>query len=135
MHAPGHCVPAGTQSFAVYVSERLDVSPRTAWCLVRLARAEHRAPAVADAFREGRLTAFQAELLLRVASPGRAPDRLYYELGTRPGAEPLMQVRSGDVLNAECGLGRDHPQVRQERGSGSGQRQGRHGHEQVEARP
>jgi hypothetical protein len=30
MHAPGHCVPAGTQSFAVYVSERLDV--RRAGC-------------------------------------------------------------------------------------------------------
>jgi hypothetical protein len=55
----------GFESFERYVEERLDLSPRTARRLVRLARAEHRAPAVASAFREGRITLLQAEVLLR----------------------------------------------------------------------
>ncbi len=42
--------------------ERLDLSPRTARRLVRLARAPQ---AVATAFREGRITLLQAEVLLR----------------------------------------------------------------------
>jgi hypothetical protein len=61
----------GFESFERYVTERLDLSPRTARRLVRLARAEHRAPEVANGFRQGRLTAFQAEVLLRVVTPGR----------------------------------------------------------------
>jgi hypothetical protein len=59
----------GFESFARYVHERLDLSPRTARRLVRLARAEHRAPAVASAFREGRITLLQAEVLLRGEQP------------------------------------------------------------------
>jgi len=59
----------GFQSFERYVQERLDLSPRTARRLVRLARAEHRAPAVASAFREGRITLLQAEVLLRGEKP------------------------------------------------------------------
>jgi hypothetical protein len=55
----------GFESFERYVEERLDLSARTARRLVRLARAEHRAPAVANAFREGRITLLQAESLLR----------------------------------------------------------------------
>jgi len=55
----------GVESFERYVQERLDLSPRTARRLVRLARAEHGAPAVASAFREGRITLLQAEVLLR----------------------------------------------------------------------
>ncbi|MBW1688489.1 MAG: hypothetical protein JRS35_25925 [Deltaproteobacteria bacterium] len=58
----------GFESFERYVQERLDLSPRTARRLVRLARAEHTAPAVASAFREGRLTLLQAEVLLRGGS-------------------------------------------------------------------
>ena len=46
----------------------LDLSPRTARRLVRLARAEHAAPEVASAFREGRITLLQAEVLLRGGS-------------------------------------------------------------------
>ncbi len=57
----------GFESFERYVQERLDLSPRTARRLVRLARAEHRAPPVASAFREGRITLLQAEALLRSA--------------------------------------------------------------------
>jgi hypothetical protein len=60
----------GFESFERYVQERLDLSPRTARRLVRLARAEHGAPALASAFREGRITLLQAEVLLRGESPG-----------------------------------------------------------------
>ena len=62
----------GFESFERYVTERLDLSPRTARRLVRLARAEHRAPAVATAFREGRITRLQAEVLLRGGSVAQA---------------------------------------------------------------
>jgi hypothetical protein len=58
----------GFESFERYVQERLDLSPRTARRLVRLARAEHAAPALASAFREGRITLLQAEVLLRGGS-------------------------------------------------------------------
>ena len=58
----------GFESFERYVQERLDLSPRTARRLVRLARAEHGAPEVASAFREGRITLLQAEVLLRGGS-------------------------------------------------------------------
>jgi len=59
----------GFESFERYVWERLDLSARTARRLVRLARAEHGAPAVASAFREGRITLLQAEVLLRGEKP------------------------------------------------------------------
>jgi hypothetical protein len=58
----------GFESFERYVTERLDLSPRTARRLVRLARAEHTAPSVASAFREGRISLLQAEVLLRGGS-------------------------------------------------------------------
>jgi hypothetical protein len=58
----------GVESFERYVQERLDLSPRTARRLVRLARAEHGAPGLASAFREGRITLLQAEVLLRGGS-------------------------------------------------------------------
>jgi len=59
----------GFESFERYVQERLDLSPRTARRLVRLARAEHGARALASAFREGRITLLQAEVLLRGEKP------------------------------------------------------------------
>jgi len=59
----------GFESFERYVQERLDLSPRTARRLVRLARADHGAPAVASAFRQGRITLLQAEVLLRGEKP------------------------------------------------------------------
>jgi hypothetical protein len=59
----------GFESFERYVQERLDLAPRTARRLVRLARAEHGAPAVANAFRAGRITLLQAEVLLRGERP------------------------------------------------------------------
>jgi hypothetical protein len=59
----------GFESFERYVRERLDAAPRTARRLVRLARAEHTAPRVADAFRRGEVSAFQADVLLRVSRP------------------------------------------------------------------
>ncbi len=55
----------GFASFEEYVRERLDVSPRTARRLVRIARAERTAPRVASAFHRGALTLLQAEALLR----------------------------------------------------------------------
>jgi hypothetical protein len=70
----------GFACFEDYVRERVDCSPRTARRLVRLARAEHREPEVADAFREGRLTQLQAELLLRGGGPrGAGPDVAFAE--------------------------------------------------------
>ena len=62
----------GFADLARYAAERLDVSPRTARRLVALARTEHRAPAVAIAFRQGRIHAFQAQVLARVADLGSA---------------------------------------------------------------
>jgi hypothetical protein len=54
----------GFECFEDYVIERLDLSPRTARRLVRLARAPE---AVAAAFREGRITLLAAEAILRAA--------------------------------------------------------------------
>jgi hypothetical protein len=54
----------GFESFEDYVVERLDLSPRTARRLVRLARAPD---SVATAFREGRITLLAAEAILRGA--------------------------------------------------------------------
>jgi hypothetical protein len=54
----------GFESFEDYVVERLDLSPRTARRLVRLARAPE---ALATAFREGRVTLLAAEAILRGA--------------------------------------------------------------------
>jgi hypothetical protein len=62
----------GFASFERYVRERLDLAPRTARRLVALARAEERAPAVATAFRSGRIHAFQAHALARVADRASA---------------------------------------------------------------
>jgi hypothetical protein len=57
----------GFASLERYARERLDLAPRTARRLVQLARTEHRAPALATAFREARLQAFQAQALAPVA--------------------------------------------------------------------
>jgi hypothetical protein len=57
----------GFESLERYARERLDLSPRTARRLAELARTEHRAPALATAFREGKLQAFQAQALAPVA--------------------------------------------------------------------
>ena len=54
----------GFESFEDYVRERIDLSPRTARWLVRLARAPEE---VATAFREGRITLLHAEAVLRGA--------------------------------------------------------------------
>jgi hypothetical protein len=89
----------GMESFERYVEEGLDLSPGTARSLVRLARAEHTAPAVASAFREGRIALLQAEVLLRggsgvhegrLALRGRAPDARIYTLA-------VGRFRAGDV--------------------------------------
>jgi hypothetical protein len=50
-----------------HCTERLDLAPRTARRLIAIARAEHRAPAVATAFRLGEIHGFQAQVVLRVA--------------------------------------------------------------------
>jgi len=72
------------ESFERYVQERLDLSPRTARRLVRLARAEHGTPAVAGAFREGRITLLQAEVLLHGVAQFAEPSHLV-PLGLRAG--------------------------------------------------
>jgi hypothetical protein len=58
----------GFRDFESYCRERLELAPRTARRLVRLARAERTRPEVASAFRAGRITALQAEVLLRGGS-------------------------------------------------------------------
>jgi hypothetical protein len=78
-----------------YAEERLDLSARTAGRLVRLARAEHRAPAVAGAFREGRITLLpfhhqRGVHAGRVRIQRRAPGALVFALG-------FGRSRSGDV--------------------------------------
>jgi hypothetical protein len=60
---------AGLERYAV---ERLDLSFATARRLVALARTERRAPEVARAYHRGRLHAFQAQVLARVADPASA---------------------------------------------------------------
>ena len=65
-------VEIGFPNLERYAAERLDLSPRTARRLVALARSEHRAPAVATAFREARIHAFQAQALARVANVASA---------------------------------------------------------------
>ena len=60
----------GFESFERYVTERLDLAPRTARRLVALARADVRAPALATAFRRGEVHAFQAAAILSVAASG-----------------------------------------------------------------
>jgi hypothetical protein len=62
----------GFESFERYVVERLDLAPRTARRLVAIARSEGRAPALASAFREGRVHAFQAAALLPVVKEATA---------------------------------------------------------------
>jgi hypothetical protein len=62
----------GFEGLERYARERLDLSPRTARRLVALARTEHRAPAVATAFRLGRIQAFQAQAIARIATPATA---------------------------------------------------------------
>ena len=81
----------GFGSFERYAEERLDLSARTARRLVRLARAEHRAPAVASAFREGRITLLQAEALLRQ----READVAFAERVT------LRRLREGEPARVE----------------------------------
>ena len=84
----------GFESFERYVEERLDLSPRTARRLVRLARAEHGAPAVASAFREGRITLLQAEVLLRGES-AEALEKLDWRCGSRCGGSKTRCCHGG----------------------------------------
>ena len=93
----------GFASFERYVEERLDLSPRTARRLVRLARAEHTAPAVANAFREGRVTLLQAELLLRGGDVDGAVRVTLRRLQDRT-PEPVVFRAPPDVARLFTGL-------------------------------
>jgi len=77
----------GFESLARYVEERLDLAPRTARSLVSLARGTRRAPAVADAFRAGRLHALQAHAIAHAlradASDGATDARDWVERARR----------------------------------------------------
>jgi hypothetical protein len=77
----------GFESLARYVEERLDLAPRTARSLVALARCAARAPAVADAFRSGRLHALQAHAIAHAlradAAAGAADARAWVERARR----------------------------------------------------
>ncbi|MGH7702305.1 MAG: hypothetical protein ACREMO_04390, partial [Gemmatimonadales bacterium] len=84
----------GFGSLERYAEERLDLSARTARRLVRLARAEHRAPAVASAFREGRITRLQAEALLR-RGPGSGAEVAQAERVT------LRRLREGEPARVD----------------------------------
>jgi hypothetical protein len=80
----------GFDRFDDYVRERLDLSPRTARRLVRVARAERTAPEVAIAFRAGRITLLQAEALL--AGAGRVADAERVTLRQLREALPALRV-------------------------------------------
>jgi hypothetical protein len=86
----------GFPSFERYVTERLDLAPRTARRLVAIARTEHRAPALASAFREGRVHAFQAAAVLPVAQVRPGADLAWVE---RARAVSLRRLED-DVANA-----------------------------------
>jgi hypothetical protein len=60
----------GFSSLAGYVRERLGVSPRKARALIALERRSAQTPALADAYREGRISWLRALTVLPVASPG-----------------------------------------------------------------
>jgi hypothetical protein len=62
----------GFESVERYAAERIDVSGRTARRLIALARAGQRVPALARAFGEGSITAFQAHAVARVADRASA---------------------------------------------------------------
>jgi hypothetical protein len=86
----------GFESFECYAVERLELTPRTARRLVALARAESRAPALATAFREGRVHAFQAAVVLPVAQVRPGADLAWVE---RARAVSLRRLED-DVANA-----------------------------------
>ena len=56
----------GYPSFERFARERLGLSPRKSWMLVRLERACLRCPALRDAYREGRISWVQAHALVPV---------------------------------------------------------------------
>jgi len=72
MQLRGLFAELGFQGLERYAAERLDVSASTAGRLVALARGASRAPEVAQAYRDGRIHAFQAQAIARVASPASA---------------------------------------------------------------
>jgi hypothetical protein len=72
MQARGLFRELGFAGLERYATERLDLSASTARRLVALARAERWAPEVARAYRQGRIHAFQAQVLARVAAPESA---------------------------------------------------------------
>jgi hypothetical protein len=74
----------GFESFEDYVVERLDLSPRTARRLVRLARAPE---GVATAFREGRITLLAAEAILRGAPLDETVTLRRLQEQARPGVD------------------------------------------------
>jgi hypothetical protein len=72
MQARGLFRELGFPGLERYAAERLDLSVSTTRRLVALARAQGPAPEVARAYRDGRIHAFQARVLARVADPASA---------------------------------------------------------------
>jgi hypothetical protein len=73
--------PLGFQSVDAYVQERLGVSPRTAWTLIKVEKAAWRALAFADAYAGGTFSWARADAAAGVRSRDgprvdRAPARL-----------------------------------------------------------
>ncbi len=81
-------VRLGFDSFARYAGEALDMSPRAAWSLVALARALDGLPHVAEAFRQGWITALEASSICRVAQGGTQLDWI-----ARARTSTLQQLR------------------------------------------
>ncbi len=77
MQARGLFRELGFAGLGRYAAERLDLSPATAHRLVALSRAAGRAPELARAYRDGRIHAFQAQVVARVAD--RASARTWVE--------------------------------------------------------
>jgi hypothetical protein len=94
----------GFGSFEDYVIERLDLSPRTARRLVRLARAPEE---VASAFREGRITLLAAEAILRGAPLDETATLRKLQEQVRPEVEfwaPRSVARLFVAMVAKVGL-------------------------------
>jgi hypothetical protein len=100
----------GFGSFQRYVTERLDLAPRTARRLVALARTDLRAPALATAFREGRVHALQAATVLPVAQGRPGADLAWVERARAVSLRRLEDdVATAATGGSECGHGSAAP--------------------------
>ncbi|HEY3174718.1 MAG TPA: DUF222 domain-containing protein [Candidatus Polarisedimenticolia bacterium] len=98
----------GFSSLALYATEAIGSSERRAWWLVRLAKDLDDLSKVADALRQGRITALQAELVCKVAK-GSTQDAWVARARTVTLAALREDVDFVLALEDEPGLPPDRP--------------------------